>query len=56
MLRRKGVPAPPPAAETAATPPRRMGLENALDVLLARWCRTDPAPLVLLVDEAERYE
>ena len=30
-----------------------MGPENALNVLLARWCRADPTPLVLLVDEID---
>ena len=30
-----------------------MGPESALNVLLARWCRADPVPLVLLVDEID---
>ena len=30
-----------------------MGPESALNVLLARWCRADPTPLVLLVDEID---
>ena len=29
------------------------GPESALNVLLARWCRADPTPLVLLVDEID---
>ena len=30
-----------------------MGPESALNVLLARWCRANPVPLVLLVDEID---
>ena len=30
-----------------------MGPESALNVLLARWCRAGPTPLVLLVDEID---
>ena len=30
-----------------------LGPESALNVLLARWCRADPVPLVLLVDEID---
>ena len=30
-----------------------VGPESALNVLLARWCRADPTPLVLLVDEID---
>ena len=30
-----------------------IGPESALNVLLARWCRADPVPLVLLVDEID---
>ena len=30
-----------------------MGPESALNVLLSRWCRADPTPLVLLVDEID---
>ena len=30
-----------------------VGPEGALNVLLARWCRADPTPLVLLVDEID---
>ena len=30
-----------------------MGPESALNVLLARWCRASPVPLVLLVDEID---
>ena len=30
-----------------------MGPESALNVLLARWCRANPTPLVLLVDEID---
>ena len=30
-----------------------MGPESALNVLFARWCRADPVPLVLLVDEID---
>ena len=31
----------------------KAGPESALNVLLARWCRADPTPLVLLVDEID---
>ena len=31
----------------------KVGPEGALNVLLARWCRADPTPLVLLVDEID---
>ena len=31
----------------------KVGPESALNVLLARWCRADPTPLVLLVDEID---
>ena len=31
----------------------KVGPESALNALLARWCRADPTPLVLLVDEID---
>ena len=30
-----------------------VGPESSLNVLLARWCRANPTPLVLLVDEID---